>query len=199
MSPPAALSCHTRGVCRPTTRLFVLAALVGAAALALAPTRAQAYERQVTLDLGVGWGWAPMLDAPNHGPLAQVGTAIGFDNDTWALGLYGAWAIHPILTEPTDEVFHIGLVGAEALYYFDILEIVPFFGAGVDLLPSFNGATWGADFAVHLRVSVDYLVSREVAIGVDIRPYLLVTGLLEANLNPVYLTAQARLSLLFDY
>jgi hypothetical protein len=164
------------------------------------PSAAHAYERQVTLDLNVGWGWAPALDAPNHGPTGGIGTAIGFADDAWSLGLYAGWAVHPVEVDPDDEVYQLGLVGAEALYYFDILEIVPFFGAGLDVLPTFDGATWSADFAVHLRASLDYLVSRELALGLDVRPYLLITGLLgDTALNPVYLTFQARLSFLFDY
>lgn len=178
-------------------RAFPAALASLAALVATLPVEASAYERQVTLDVTAGWGWAPVLDAPNHGPTGGISTAIGFDDDTWGLGIYGGWAVHPIFTEPTDETFHVGLIGAEALYYFDILQIVPFFGAGVDVLPTFDGTSWAADFAVHLRVSLDYLVSREVAIGVDVRPYLLVTAL--PDLNPVYLTFQARFSYLFEY
>ncbi|MGE0792144.1 MAG: hypothetical protein AB7S26_41110 [Sandaracinaceae bacterium] len=162
----------------------------------LLPGRAFAYERILSLDVDLGWGWAPTLDAPNHGPTGGVGTSIGFD-DTWGLGLYGGWAVHPILTEADDQVFQIGLFGAEALYYFDILELVPFFGAGIDVVPSFDGTTWRADFAAHLRVSIDYLLSREFAIGVDVRPYLLITAL--PDLNPVYLTFQLRFSALLEY
>lgn len=178
-------------------RPFPLAAI--ALLLLAIPDAASAYERQVTLDLNAGWGWAPLLDAPNHGPTAGVGTAIGFDNDAWALGVYAGWAVHPIATEPGDEVFHVGIAGAEVLYYFDILEIVPFFGAGLDVMPTFDGSNWGADFAAHLRISVDYLVSREIAIGVDVRPYLLISDLVSAAINPIYFTFQARFSYLFEY
>lgn len=180
-----------------TAPLLAISALAVLAAAAPAPVHA--YERQVTLDVTLGWGWAPTLDAPNHGPAAGIGTAIGFDNDAWALGLYAGWAVHPIATEATDETFHVGLAGAEVLYYFDILEIVPFFGAGIDVLPTFDGANWGADFAAHLRISVDYLLSRELAIGVDVRPYLLITDLASGALNPIYFTFQARFSYLFEY
>ena len=160
------------------------------------PRQASAYEQQVSLDLGVGWGFAPMLEmAPNHGPLAAIATTIGFD-DTWALGITASWAIHPAFVDSTDPTLQFGQFGAEALYYIDILQVVPFFGAGVDLLPSTDGTAWSLDFAVHLRLSIDYLLSRELTIGVDVRPYVLLTAL---STDPVYITAQVRLSFLFDY
>lgn len=176
-------------------RKALSAALVGALLAMAAPV--SAYDRQISLDVAAGWGIAPALSGlPNHGPGATVGAAIGFD-DTWGLGVYGGWAVHPPLTDGAAPTFHVGFAGVEALYYFDILQIVPFFGAGVDVLPNTDGSNWGADFAAHLRISVDYLVSREVTVGVDIRPYILFTAL--PDINPVYLTFQARVSFLFDY
>lgn len=159
------------------------------------PSAATAYDRQVSLDVAVGWGVAPALEmVPNHGPFASVATTIGFD-DTWGLGINAGWAMHPPLTD-SSEPFHVGVLGVEALYYIDILEIVPFFGAGIDLLTTFDGSDLFIDFAAHLRVSVDYLASREVTIGIDVRPYILLSAL---STDPVYLTFQVRLSFLFDY
>ncbi len=172
---------------------------LGLAALVLAliaPSGARAYDHQVSLDVNAGWGVAPALQmVPNHGPTAGVGTSIGFD-DAWGMAIQLGWAIHPPFVNASDEVFHVGILGVEGLYYLDILEIVPFFGVGIDLLPTVNGSTWGLDFAAHVRVSLDYLVSREVTIGVDVRPYILLTAL---SVDPVYLTFQARVSFLFDY
>ena len=73
---------------------------------------------------------------------------------------------------------------------------MPFFGVGIDLLPTFDGSTLFLDFAAHVRLSVDYVASREVTVGIDIRPYVLLTAL---STDPVYLTFQIRLSFLFDY
>ena len=160
------------------------------------PATAAAYDHQVSLDLTAGWGLAPALEmAPNHGPTAGVATTIGFD-DTWGLGINAAWAIHPPFVDDSDAPFNVGLFGIEALYYIDILQVVPFFGLGVDLIPIFDGTTWFVDFAAHARLSVDYLVSREVTVGVDVRPYILITAL---STDPVYLTFQLRVSILFDY
>lgn len=180
--------CHT-GRVRPA-----LPAVAVAVALLSAPASAAAYDRQIAVGVTAGWGLAPALEMfPNHGPTAGLSASLGFD-DTWGVAVYGGWAVHP----PIDggETFHVGLFGAEALYYIDILEVVPFFGVGVDALTQFDGTSWGVDFAAHLRASVDYLLSREVTIGLDIRPYILFTNL---DLDPIYLTFQARVSFLFDY
>lgn len=135
------------------------------------------------------------MHAPDNGPTAGIGATIGFD-DTWGLGAYAAWAVHPPFEGGAS--YHFGLAGLEALYYIDILQVVPFFGLGVDVIPSYdeNTATLSADFAAHARVSLDYLLSREVLIGADVRVYVLPTAL---DLDPVYLTFQARLSYALDY
>lgn len=166
-----------------------------ALALTALPPVAHAYDRQLTLDAAVGWGVAPVLDAPNHGPTVAIGTAIGFA-EAWGIGLHAGWSVHPAFNG--GETFHLGFAGIEGLYYIDILEVVPFFGVGVDVLPTFDESTssWSADVAAHLRASLDYLVSREVAIGVDIRPYVLLSAL---STDPVYLTFLARFSYVLDY
>ena len=162
----------------------------------LGPRSAAAYDRQVTLDLGVGWGFTPALEMlPDHGPVGSLATTIGFD-DTWALGIHASWGVHPPLTSSTDPTFHVGVVGVEALYYIDILAVVPFFGLGVDVLPTTDETAWALDFAAHARVSLDYLVSRQITVGLDVRPYVLLTAL---DIDPVYVTVQVRMSALLEY
>jgi hypothetical protein len=165
-------------------------------------SEAKAYDRQITLGPTAGWAFAPALEprppataAPDHGPVGGVDMTLGF-GDTWGVGAYLAWAVHPAFDE--GEPYHFGLAGVEGLYFLDILQVVPFFGLGIDVVPTYdaNTDTWAADFAAHARASVDYLLSREVLIGADIRAYILPTAL---DLDPVYLTFQARLSFVFDY
>ncbi|MBX3270051.1 MAG: hypothetical protein KF729_07300 [Sandaracinaceae bacterium] len=176
-----------RRLARGLTALALVAAL---------PASAAAYDRQVSLDVVAGWGLAPALEvAPNHGPSFGVASTIGLD-DAWGLGVQLGWAVHPPFANASDPTFHVGVFGVEVLYYLDILAVVPFFGVGVDLLPTVQGDRWAVDFAAHLRVSLDYLASREITIGVDVRPYILWTNL---SVDPIYLTFQARLSVLFDY
>ncbi len=183
---------------RPPWHIRTVSRLALAAALALAclaPTSAHAYDHQLTLDASAGWGVAPALEAPNHGPSFAIGTTIGFD-DAWGLGVYAGWSVHPAFNG--GEPYHLGFAGVEGLYFIDILEVVPFFGVGIDVLPTFDGSTnsWGADVAAHLRASVDYLVSRSVAIGLDVRPYVLFSAL---STDPFYLTVLARFSYILDY
>ena len=172
-----------------------LSALVVVCAVAALPGRAEAYDHQLTFDFTAGWGLSPaIVMEPDHGPMGGVGLGIGFD-DTWGLGFVADWAVHPPFTDNSDPL-QVGLFGVEGLYYIDILEIVPFFGVGVDFITTFDGVTWRGDFAAHVRVSVDYLVSRDIAVGIDVRPYILFTNL---SLDPVYISAQARLSILLPY
>lgn len=178
---------------RPALLVAVLGAL-------LTPAHADAYDRQLTLDAALGWGIAPGLEAPNNGPSFALGTTFGFD-DTWGMGVYAAWAVHPPFgadaeAEPVDPV-QVGILGVEGLYYIDIVQVVPFFGVGVDVMPVYDGRAreWGAEFAAHLRLSLDYLVSRDVVIGLDVRPYLLFTNLTR---DPVYLQVLGRFSYVLD-
>jgi hypothetical protein len=183
---------HTRTV---PTRTVPRALLLAAAIACSVPGAAHAYDRQLTLDVAAGWGVAPVLEAPNHGPGGGIGASFGFD-DAWGLGVYTGWFVHPPFNG--GEAVHLGVFGVEGLYYLDILQVVPFFGLGIDVLPAFDGATgeWSADFAAHVRASLDYLVSREVIIGIDIRPYVLFTSL---SIDPVYITFLARFSYVLDY
>jgi hypothetical protein len=130
----------------------------------------------------------------NNGPAFGISAEMGFE--AWGVGVYADWALHPPFNG--GELFQVGLFGAEALYYIDIVQVVPFFGLGVDVMPTYNGAgnVWAADFAAHLRASLDYLVSREVIIGLDVRPYVLLTAL---STDPIYISVLARFSLVFDY
>ncbi len=159
------------------------------------PSSALAYDHQMTLGAAAGWGVAPTFSAPDNGPNLALSSTIGFD-DTWGMGVYAAWAVHPPFNG--GRAVQVGFAGVEGLYYIDILQVVPFFGVGVDVLPTYDGNTdrWNADFAAHLRASVDYLLSREVVIGLDVRPYVLLTAL---STQPVYISFMARVSYVFDY
>ena len=187
------LHCRDRSVWH--TGSVARALLLAAAIVCALPSAARAYDGQLTLDVAAGWGWAPVLDAPNNGPGGGIGASFGFD-DAWGLGVYTGWFVHPPFNG--GDAVHLGVFGVEGLYYLDILQVVPFFGLGVDVLPTYDAATdsWGADFAAHVRVSLDYLVSREVIVGLDIRPYVLFTSL---SIDPVYVTFLARFSYALDY
>jgi hypothetical protein len=163
----------------------------------VAPPRAAAYERALTLDLALGWSFAPGLAAPHHGPSATLGACLGFDGP-WGACARAGWAVLPAFAEggagtgPADPA-HVGTLGLEAVYYIDILQVVPILGVGTDLVASYDPSsrTWRADAAAHLRVSLDYLVTRELFVGLDVRPHLVVTDL---DRNPVLVETLVRLS-----
>jgi len=156
-----------------------------------AATPARAYEDQLTL--GAIAGYAAVVTSstslPVHGAMLGIDASIGLD-DTWSVRAQIAYAIHPAAAP-----LHVGLFGAEIVYLMDVVEIVPFAGLGLDMLATIYENDLGADFAAHLVVGLDYLLSRELLIGLDVRPYILVTRL---STEPVYLTALARISLVFD-
>lgn len=174
----------------------VLLSTLGALLLACValPSTARAYEDQLTLELGVGYAHAFTDGAvPGSGLPLAIAASVGLD-DVWTVRASLAYAIHP-----GDPAVHIGIFGAELLYVVDILEVVPYFGVGVDLLSSLTDGALGADFGAHLVVGADYLLSRTAYVGIDVRPYLLVSELFEANVRfPVYLTVLARVGLVFD-
>lgn len=175
--------------------VFRALALAVVLACVASPATALAYDHQITIDAAAGWGVAPAFAAPDNGPSWALSSTIGFA-EAWGVGVYAGWSVHPPFNG--GEPLQVGLFGAEGLYYIDILEVVPFFGLGVDVLPIFDGNTgqWSADFAAHLRASLDYLVSRDVIVGLDVRPYILFTAL---GTDPVYITFLARFSYVFDY
>ena len=176
---------------RARPAVIVLALLAASGAL---PSGARAYEDQLTLELGVGYAHA-FTDGATPGPGVPLSLAasIGLD-DVWTVRATLAYALHP--GEPT---MHIGLLGAELLYVVDILEVVPYFGVGVDALTTLSDGALGADFAAHVVVGADWLLSRTAYVGLDVRPYLLVSELFEADVRfPVYLTVLVRAGLVFD-
>jgi hypothetical protein len=161
---------------------------------AVSPPRARAYEDQLTLDVGVGYAHAFAGSAiPSSGVPLAITASVGLD-DVWTVRATVAYALHP-----GDPTVHLGVFGAELLYVVDILEVVPYFGAGVDALATLSEGAVGADFAAHVVLGADYLLSRSAYVGVDVRPYLIVSELFEADLRfPVYLTVFARVGLVFD-
>lgn len=157
------------------------------------PASASAYEGKWSLDLGLGWGVAPTLQAPNHGPFATASATFGV-GDTWGVRPYFGYGIHPPFNGGPPA--QVGFLGVEGIYLIDVFTFVPSFGLGVDALAITNGVSWEADFAVHAVVSLDYLATREIVLGLDVRPYFLLTALTS---DPFYLAITLRGSVLFDY
>ena len=184
---------------RATTLLALSLAVAACADVACWPARARAYEDQYTLGVGLGYAHAFPAAAPHPGALAELSASLGLD-PTWTARarITGAW-------HPSEHALYRALAGAELLYMIDILELVPSFGLGLDAVVTRLPATAAdddaelrADFAVHAVVGIDYLLSRELSLAFDARPYLLATALRGTSKEPLYLTISASLVWVFD-
>lgn len=170
-----------------------VAALATLFTLVLPGARARAYEDQYTLSLDAGY--AAVLanpDLPTHGVQLGVAASLGLTSG-WSLRGRLAYAAHP-----ASEVLHVASVGAEVYYALDILRFVPFVGLGIDGIGTIQSGTFGADFGVHAVLGLDWLVSRDVLLGLDVRPYVLPFSLAANGIDPVYLTVAIRVALVFD-
>ncbi|HMI91941.1 MAG TPA: hypothetical protein VK509_11285, partial [Polyangiales bacterium] len=158
--------------------------------IATAPASpAQAYEDQFTLGLGLGYAHAFPSGAPHPGALTELSASTGLD-PTWTARARLAAAWHP-----SERALYRGIAGAELLYMIDVLELVPSLGLGLDgmvtrLPPASDDAAaeLRGDLAAHAVLGLDYLLSRELSLGLDVRPHLLITALDD---EPLYLTISA--------
>ena len=161
--------------------------------LAAAPGIARAYDEVVTLGFEVGYAAVLTdVDLPRHGPELGVVSSIGL-GDMFSLRGRFAYAVHP-----GSEALHVGMLGVEVYYLLDIVQLVPFFGIGLDAIATLYDGTFGADPAVHAIIGLDYLLNRRVILGIDIRPYWLPLSLNDNGVDPVYLTINVRVSIRFE-
>jgi hypothetical protein len=176
-------------------RSAIALGLVTALFAVLRPASARAYEDQYTLGVGLGYAHAFPSKAPHPGALVELNASLGLDA-TWTARARAGAAWHP-----ADHALYRGIAGAELLYLIDILELVPSFGLGLDgvltRVPAAgdDDAELRADFAAHAVIGVDYLLSRELSLGFEARPYMLATQLED---EPLYLQLSASLIWVFD-
>jgi hypothetical protein len=151
---------------------------------------ARAYEDQFTLGLGAGYAYAPSSSQPQNGALFDLSSSVGL-SAVLSLRARLSYAFHP-----AQQPLHAGLVGAELLYLVDVVQLVPYFGVGVDAVGRARSPEpLGVDGALNLVAGLDYLVSRKLALGIDLRPVLLLTAL---HRDPVYMAITANATWLFD-
>jgi hypothetical protein len=184
-----------RGAHAPGPAPVKLAHLLGALALGLAlvPATARAYERRLTVGAEVGYASVLIQSAlPVHGVTAGAGATLGL-SDVWSLRGHLAYALHP-----ADRTLHVGLLGVDVVYLVDIVRLVPYFGAGVDVLGTvFNGGA-GTDLGLHVSLGAEYFLDRDWIVGLEIRPHYLPLGFPEGRLDPVYLTVCVTTSVAID-
>jgi hypothetical protein len=152
-------------------------------------TTARAYEDALTLGVGAGYAQAVSSTEPSHGALFDL---------TGSTGLSSAWSVRGRLSYafyPDDPGLHAGWAGAELLYMVDIVALVPYVGAGLDGIGRARHGDLDFDAGAHLVAGLDYLVSRELALGLDARSHLLVTAL---KRDPLYFAFSLSATWIFE-
>lgn len=166
---------------------FLLGAALLCSGLTAAPARA--YEDQLTLGAGAGYGYSASSEWPRHAALFDLSVSLGF-SEALAVRGHAGYGFHP-----ADEPLHGVIAGAELLYLIDVVEVVPYFGIGVSGLGRIRGGDFDAAAAAQLAVGLDYHLDRGLALELDVRPYLLVTDL---DREPLFLSVLVAVIWLLD-
>ena len=157
--------------------------------LGLTAAPARAYEDQLTLGAGVGYGYSASSEWPRHAALFDLSASIGL-SPTLALRGHAGYGWHP-----AESPLHGAILGAELLYLIDVVEVVPYFGIGVSGVARIRDGDFHAAAAAQLALGIDYHLSRDLALELDLRPYLLFTDL---DREPLFLSALFSIIWLLD-
>ncbi len=147
-------------------RMFVISFLL--AAVWPAP-EAFAYENQLTVGANLGFAERIADQGPRHGGMFGISSSIGLD-DIWTARGRFSYSLHH-----APDFLHAFLLSAEILYLIDIIEFVPYLGGGPDGVATLWNEQVEIDFALHAVVGVDYLFSREIIFGLEVRPLFFLT------------------------
>jgi hypothetical protein len=148
------------------------------------PAPVHAYEDQQTLGIGAGYAHAFSDTAPGPGARLELSGGTGLSL-AWTARARLAYALHP-----DRDPLHVGLAALDLLYIIDVLEFVPYFGAGASVFAMARAGAWNAYPAVHAVLGVDYLMSRALTLELDVSAHALITAL---ETDPLYLTATVSL------
>lgn len=141
----------------------------------LPATAAHAYEDTLGLAIDATYGRVVPDSRRPDGVLLGVTASIGLD-DTWTTRVRLAYGAHPG-TDAHPEALQLGLASADLIYLFDILEWVPYFGVGLDVLTVNDSIGFAAESGVHIAAGLDWLATRELVIGLDLRTVTLLSAL----------------------
>jgi hypothetical protein len=170
--------------------------------LVMAPTRADALERQQGFGLDTGLAVLAV-----NGQNAEIGIAYGLhysyaitDQFDFVGELGGAVIdLDPIVTPGglAGRPSQLWNADAGVIYKIDVVQVVPYFGAlaGGYLMTGGSLPSLQAYPGVEIAAGADYLLNRHWALGLAVREHLLFTDL---STYPTYLTVTARLELTFD-
>jgi hypothetical protein len=153
------------------------------------PGRASAYEDQQTIGVGAGYAHSISDTEPAPGARLEISGSTGVSL-AWTARARLSYGMHP-----DADPLHVGMAAVEILYIIDVLEFVPYFGAGTSVLASARSDVLRAYPAVHAVLGVDYLMSRELAFELDLSGHARLTAL---DTDPLYLTATVSLVWMLD-
>lgn len=136
-------------------------------AVGLAAAPAHAYEEQASFDGSIAYTLlVPDAVLPAHGVALDLGAGLGLGD----VAIVRASVGYALLRDSDSPTHHTGRLRAEALYLLDVLQVVPFFGAGGSLIAASTSADGFQILpAGHLLLGVDYLASRRWIVGLDVR------------------------------
>jgi hypothetical protein len=137
----------------------------------LASADVRAYEDQASLDVALDYvSLLESVHLPEQGAGVNVGAAVGISDIAVVRGLVGYAAL-----PDRQRTAHLGRVRAEALYLVDVLQFVPFFGLGAGLFIAQQRDASVAFLPVgHFVFGADYLLSRQLTLGIDVRAGMLI-------------------------
>ncbi|HEX4353824.1 MAG TPA: hypothetical protein VHZ95_12935, partial [Polyangiales bacterium] len=115
---------------RSRLSLGFCALCLGAALGLVTPSAAHAYEDKAGLALDLGYARATERNAAHNGGLVGVEASIGLD-DIWTVRAAVTYSLHPGTSSQS-----VLAISGELLYLIDVLELVPYFGAGIDAVGS---------------------------------------------------------------
>ncbi|HEY6879769.1 MAG TPA: hypothetical protein VI299_17195 [Polyangiales bacterium] len=135
-------------------------------AIAGAADNARAYDEQWSLDGALGYALLVRDDWPTRqGAGVDLGASIGLGDTVVMRGSLG----YALLSDGSRRE-QIGRLRAEGIYLLDVLQLVPFLGAGVTLTTAqHSDAQVPLRPGVHLVLGLDYLWSRTWTLGLDVR------------------------------
>ena len=172
---------------------------LGTALVLLNPGSTRAFED--TLAVGVDAGYAAFVDAPGrHGFGAGLDLDVGLSDmfSFRARAAYGAF----LNETPAARQGHFLGLQLEVIYLIDILDIVPYVGAGLTGAYRFESKKMTADNSffnggVHAALGIEYLFTRAWSLAVDVRVgWLPIVSY--GDESQVHLSAGLRLSRLFE-
>jgi hypothetical protein len=156
----------------------------------VAASHAHAYEDRLTLAIDAGYAHATQRQLPQPGGAVGVDASLGLSN-AWSVRAGVTYAYHPGSQALSQLALH-----AELLYLVDVFELVPYAGVGLDGLASWAAHTDPrAAFGVHPVLGVDWLLSRDFALGLFARPIFVVS---DWKHQPFVLEVMASAVWLFD-